>query len=72
MAAAALTTATGEQNLANETIAAGNTAATGSFISSAIKGVAAIASLATGGATAVVGQAATSAMGDPRGIGGLY
>jgi hypothetical protein len=55
---------------------AANSAATGSTIGGILKGVAGVAALAlapvTGGASLAVGAAATSAMGDPTGIGGLY
>jgi hypothetical protein len=62
-----------QQNLATQTLAAGKTAATGDFISSALKGVAAVASIAlapaTGGASLAVGPAAAAAL---TGTGGLY
>jgi hypothetical protein len=67
--------ATSYANMATAATAAGNAAnqaGTFSDVMGAIKGVAAVAGLFTGGATAVVGAAATSAMGDPTGIGGLY
>jgi hypothetical protein len=70
--------ATSYQNMQGAAIMAGNAennAATGADIGAAFKGVAAVASVFTGGATgaaAPVGQAASSAMGDPTGIGGLY
>jgi hypothetical protein len=53
---------------------AADKAATGADISAVFKGVTAIASIFTGmpEASAVVGQAANSAIGDPTGIGGLY
>lgn len=55
MSAAARATAAGEEDLAKETEAAAKTQATGDFISSAIKGVAAVASIGlapfTGGAS---------------------
>jgi dsDNA-binding SOS-regulon protein len=51
-------------------------AAVGSEVTSGIKAIAGIASIAlapvTGGASLLVGAAATSAMGDASGIGGLY
>jgi hypothetical protein len=53
-----------------------NQAATGSEIRSGIKAIAGIASIGlapfTGGASLAIGAAATSAMGDASGIGGLY
>jgi hypothetical protein len=53
-----------------------NQAATGSEITSGIKMIAGIASIAlapvTGGASLALGMAATSAMGDATGSGGLY
>jgi hypothetical protein len=49
-------------------------AAQGADVTAAFKGVTAIASIFTGmpEVSAVIGQAANSAMGDPTGIGGLY
>jgi hypothetical protein len=80
MANTARTTAAGEESiadqtdtLATETIAAGQQAQTGDFISGALKGVAAVASIGlapvTGGASLAVGAAAAAAM---SGTGGLY
>lgn len=70
MASTARTTAAGEDSiadqtdqLAQETIAAGKQAATGDFISSAIKGVAAVASVALAPATGGLSLA---------GLGGLF
>jgi hypothetical protein len=68
--------AASQDQLAVQTQQAANNAATGDFISSALKGVAAVASIAlapaTGGASLALGMAATSAMGDASGSGGLY
>jgi hypothetical protein len=69
--------ATSYQNMQGAAIMAGNAennAATGADIGAVLKGTAAIATLFTGGVdlTAPIGQAASSAMGDPTGIGGLY
>jgi hypothetical protein len=65
-----------QQNLAVQTQDAANNKATGDFIGSALKGAAAVASLvlapATGGASLALGMAATSAVGDATGSGGLY
>lgn len=76
MSAAAKSTAAGLQNIASETEAAGKTSEIGDFISGALKGVAAVASIGlapvTGGASLALGMAATSAIGDPTGSGGLY
>lgn len=68
--------AVGQDQLAVDTQKVADQSATGSFISAALKGVAAVASLAlapeTGGASIALGMAATSAVGDPSGSGGLY
>jgi hypothetical protein len=65
-----------QDQLATATQNAANNQASNDFISSALKGVAAVASLvlapATGGASLAIGGAALSAVGDPNGIGGLY
>jgi hypothetical protein len=65
--------AAGQDQLAIDTQKAANQQAKGDFISSAIKGVAAVASLAlapaTGGASLAIGSAAAAAM---SGTGGLY
>jgi hypothetical protein len=57
-------------------INADNTAATGADISGVLKGAASIASLflapETGGLSLAIGGAAASAVGDAKGIGGLY
>lgn len=72
MSVAAKSTAAGLENIATETEAAGKTAEIGDFISAGLKGVAAIASLYTGGASDIVFSGAKSAIGDATGIGGLY
>jgi hypothetical protein len=80
MASTARTTAAGEESIADqtdqlaaETKSAGQTAATGDFIGSLIKGVTAVASIGlapvTGGTSLAVGAAAAAAM---SGTGGLY
>ncbi len=51
MSSAAKATAAGLENIASETEAAGKTAEIGDFVGAAIKGVAAVASLYTGGAS---------------------
>ena len=65
-----------QNQLALDTQQVADDSAEGSFISSAIKGAAAVASLLlapeTGGASIALGMAATSAVGDPSGSGGLY
>jgi hypothetical protein len=67
------TIAAGQDQLATQTQNVANSQATGDFISSALKGVAAVASLAlapvTGGASLAIGAAAAAA---PTGTGGLY
>jgi hypothetical protein len=72
MASTARTTAAGEEQIANETKSAGTLAAVGDVAGAIFKGAAAVAGLATGGASDVVGYAATSAIGDPTGLSGLY
>jgi hypothetical protein len=76
MSAAAKSTAAGLENLATETEAAGKTSEIGDLISAGIKGIAGVASIAlapvTAGASLALGMAATSAIGDPSGSGGLY
>jgi hypothetical protein len=72
MSSAAKATAAGLENIASETEASGTMNMIGDIAGGLIKGAAAVASLYTGGATAIVGQAAQSAIGDPTGIGGLY
>jgi hypothetical protein len=76
MASTARTTAAGEEDIANQTKEAGQTAMWGDIAGSIFKGAAAVAGLAlapeTGGASVALGLAATSAMGDPTGSGGLY
>lgn len=73
MASTARTAAASEDRLANETEQAGKTAQIGDFISGALKGVAAVASIGlapfTGGASLAVGAAAAAAT---SGTGGLY
>jgi hypothetical protein len=65
-----------QDQLAVQTQQAADKQAQGDFISSALKGAAAVASLvlapATGGASLAIGGAAASAVGDANGIGGLY
>jgi hypothetical protein len=63
---------TDQANAAGVAAEGAGIAGIGADISGVLKGAAAVASLFTGGATAVIGQAATSSMGDPTGIGGLY
>jgi hypothetical protein len=75
MSAAARSTAAGLENIASETEAAGTTMTEfGDFAGGLLKGAAAIASIALAPATGglSLGLAATSAMGDPTGSGGLY
>jgi hypothetical protein len=67
--------AAGQDQLALDTQKIANQQATGDFISSALKGAAAVASLAMGNpapAIAAVTGGALSAVGDRNGIGGLY
>jgi hypothetical protein len=64
-----------QRALATQTQNAANNQATGDFIGSVIKGISAVASLATGNpvpAIAAVAGGARSAVGDPNGIGGLH
>jgi hypothetical protein len=61
-----------QDQLAIDTQNAANKQGIGDFIGSALKGAAAVASLVVAPEAAVVGFAATSAMGDATGIGGLY
>jgi hypothetical protein len=66
------TIAAQQDRLTLDTQNAANNQATGDFISSAIKGAAAVATLFVAPEAKVVGYAATSAIGDATGIGGLY
>lgn len=70
------TIAAQQDRLAVDTQKVADDSAKGSFFSAAIKGATAVASLlaapATGGASLALGAAATSAMGDASGSGGLY
>ena len=70
-----MSAAAGLENIASETEAAGTTMTEfGDFAGGLLKGAAAIASIALAPATGglSLGLAATSAMGDPTGSGGLY